>query len=801
MDKDAREPSNDEIQRLLEEVRATRAVREAQEEELQRMREMLRESRTRYFDLYDLAPVGYVTLDSKDTILESNLAAATMLGGPRQALMRHPFPHYILADDRAIFVRHRTRLLETGEMQQFELRLARLHGDVFWARLDASLAFDEESKLPLCLLTIIDIDQAKEQAEAMALNTIIVNAANDAIFTTTGAPDFIITSWNPGAEAIYGWTAGEAIGQSARILQSEYPGRDSEQVRRAILSSGGYKGEVIQTTKSGRRIHVDSRMVARTDAQGEIAGWIGVNRDITERHQAEAALQQSRRNLVQAQRIGHLGSWEWNVPQSTIFWSDELYRIFGVPADFPLTYESIEATIHPDDRAHNNVKVQEALESGQPVDFQFRIVRPDGAIRHIEQHIIAEHDARGALVCLVGIMQDITERRQAETEREALRARLVESERLEMIGRLADGIARDFNNMVTVVIMRAELSLRLLAEGDPSYRHLIEINKAAQHSAGLVRQLLGYAGKQEIAPKTLNLNATIDGMLGLLRELLGEEIDLSFHGASNLWPVYIDPTQIEQVLVNLCINARNAISTTGRVIITTTNTETEHEVWATGFVITPGDYVLLSVTDDGCGMASDILEHIFEPFYTARPADQGSGLGLATVYGIVKQNLGDIQVYSEPGIGSTFNVYLPRFRADGLPRAGAIGALLAEGNGEAILLVEDKADLLHSTSEALHHLGYVVTPCNTPEEALQLVADGRTRFDLLMTDIVMPKMDGRELAARCLALQPAIKCLYVSGYPAQFISKRGLIDDEVYFLRKPFSLAALAAMVRDVLRS
>ena len=791
--------TRDEIRRLLYELRVSQVELEMQNEELRRMQELLLESRGRYFDLYDLAPIGYLTLDDKNAILEANLAIATMLGTTRQVLRVRPFTRYIHRADQDHFYLHRKRLFETGETQQLELRLKRADDSICWVRLDATLAFDEESNQPRFLLTAADIDEAKRQAEAMKLNTIIVNKASDAIFTTTTAPDYIITSWNHGAETIYGWRAEEAIGQSAHMLQNEYPGRDPDTVRRGIVAAGAYTGEVTQVTKDDARVHIDSRVVALTDERGTVTGWINVNRNVTEQKQAEAALRRSQRNLAQAQRIGHIGSWEWDVERATLYWSDELYRIFGVPADFPLTYTSIEGMIHPDDRALNNAKIQEILTTGQAIDFQFRIIRPDGALRHIEQQIVVEPHDGAAPKRLFGIMQDITERLRVETERTALRARLAEAERLEMVGRLAGGIAHDFNNMLAVILMRAEIGMEMTSSDDPTHRYFSEINNTAHRSAGLVRQLLGYAGRQVISPRALDLNTTIEGMLTLLNELVGEEIELVFRGASRPWPVYIDPSQVDQILVNLCINARDAISSTGRVIVTTANVETEQEIWATGAVITPGDYVMVSVTDDGAGIENGVLDHIFEPFYTTKPIGKGSGLGLATVYGIVKQNHGHIQVYSEPGIGSTFTIYLPRYRAGAVPQPGGSNRALAAGHGETILLVEDKAELLHSTAEALRHLGYVVTESSLPEEAEVHAADMQTSIDLLVTDIIMPHMDGRELASRVAAYRPGIKCLYMSGYPAEFIANRGLLGDDVRFLQKPFSLAALAAKVRETL--
>ena len=282
--------SLEQATQLLHELRVHQVELEMQNDELRRVQEALLASRTLYFNLYDLAPVGYLTLDDKNTIYESNLAAATMLGAPRRVIKQLPFTRYIVADDQDAFYLYRKRLFASGEQQPLELRLLRKDGTMFWARLDASLAFDEETNQPLFLLTLVDIDMWKRQAEAMRLNAIIVDAADEAIFTTTAGPEFTITSWNPGAVAIYGWTAAEAIGQSARMLDGAYPGRDSAALRRSTLGGVTFRGKVIQTTKAGDSIHVDSRVVAQLNEQSTIVGWISMNREISAQTEASVLL-------------------------------------------------------------------------------------------------------------------------------------------------------------------------------------------------------------------------------------------------------------------------------------------------------------------------------------------------------------------------------------------------------------------------------------------------------------------------------------------------------------------------------
>ena len=403
-------------------------------------------------------------------------------------------------------------------------------------------------------------------------------------------------------------------------------------------------------------------------------------------------------------------------------------------------------------------------------------------------------------IYLMGIGIDITERKQAEAETEKLQAQLTQVHKMESVGRLAGGVAHDFNNMLGVILGYAELVLGQMEAGQPMYSALQGIQQAARRSADLTRQLLAFARKQTVAPKVLDLNETVASMLNMLRRLIGENIDLAWLPGESLWPINMDPAQVDQILANLCVNARDAIRDTGKVTIETNNVVFD-EVYCTahaGFV--PGEYVLLALSDNGCGMDREALSHLFEPFFTTKEMGKGTGLGLATVYGIIKQNNGFINVYSELDHGTTFKMYLPRYLAKGEPRTSEPEVAKPAATGhETILLVEDEPMILEMTTVMLKRQGYTVLPAAAPGEAIRLAREHAGEIHLLMTDVVMPEMNGRDLARNLLSLYPDLKRLFMSGYTANVIARHGVLNEGVHFIQKPFTMKDLATKIRNVL--
>ncbi|MFH1981403.1 MAG: cache domain-containing protein [Pseudomonadota bacterium] len=400
---------------------------------------------------------------------------------------------------------------------------------------------------------------------------------------------------------------------------------------------------------------------------------------------------------------------------------------------------------------------------------------------------------------LVAIYEDTTAKRQAEVARDAMEKQLLQAQKMESVGRLAGGVAHDFNNMLSVILGYTEMALEQSGPDHQLHSALQEIKNAAQRSADVTRQLLAFARKQTISPKLIDLNKTVKSMLKMLQRLIGENIALVWLPASDLWPVHMDPSQIDQILANLCVNARDAIAGTGKITLETgkVSFDAAYCVDHPGFV--PGDFVLLTASDDGCGMDKQIMANLFEPFFTTKDVDKGTGLGLATVYGIVKQNNGFVNVYSEPGKGTTFKIYLPRYQPTG-DEVQETAPLAPDVRGsETILLVEDESAILKMTTMMLQRLGYTVLAAATPGQASDLARKHSGQIHLLMTDVVMPEMNGLDLARRLQSVYPDLKCLFMSGYTANVIAHHGILDEGVHYIQKPFSKKDLSVKVQESL--
>ena len=398
-------------------------------------------------------------------------------------------------------------------------------------------------------------------------------------------------------------------------------------------------------------------------------------------------------------------------------------------------------------------------------------------------------------------LQDITDRKRAEAEKEKLQSQLNQAQKMESVGRLAGGVAHDFNNMLGVILGRAEMAMDQMDSSQPLFADLQEIRKAAERSANLTRQLLTFARKQTIAPRIIDLNETVEGMLKMLRRLIGEDIDLTWRPKKNLAPVKMDPAQIDQILANLCVNSRDAISGVGKITIETGVVSFDEAYCADHAGFIPGEFIMLAVSDNGCGMNPETVSRLFEPFFTTKEVGKGTGLGLASVYGAVKQNNGFINVYSEPGQGTTVKIYLPPHRAKTPLQADEATAQPTAGGSETILLVEDEPAILEMAAMMLERLGYAVIAAETPGEAIRLAREHGDPIDLLMTDVVMPEMNGRDLAQNLLSIYPDIKRLFMSGYTANVIAHHGVLDEGVYFIQKPFSSKDLGAKLRAILEN
>lgn len=417
--------------------------------------------------------------------------------------------------------------------------------------------------------------------------------------------------------------------------------------------------------------------------------------------------------------------------------------------------------------------------------------RKDGTVFPVE--ISSSHFWLGGREFHVAFARDITARKRMEEQ-------LIHSRKMEAVGQLAGGVAHDFNNMLSVILGYSELIRSRLMPDDPLDREIGEIEKAAARSRDITRQLLAFSRKQIISPRILDLNRQIEGTLNTLFRLIGENIELRFFPGKDLAKIRFDPSQIDQILVNLAVNARDAMPAGGKLTIETANIHIDEEYCRTHLQIEAGSYVLLTVSDNGAGIDRDALPHVFEPFFTTKGVDKGTGLGLATVYGIIQQNRGGITVHSEPGKGATFKICIPSVPPSGGSEDLAADEAKAASSMGRVLLVEDDEMVRTIAKAMLERLGCTVVATRSPDEALAFCAGAETRVDLLLTDVVMPEMSGVELRDRIRTLQPNIKVLFMSGYSSNVIADHGILEEGVHFVQKPFSMNALAKKVRDAMQ-
>jgi PAS domain S-box-containing protein len=917
----------------------------------------------------------------------------------------------------------------------------------------------------------------------------------------------VITFINPAFTETYGYSAEEVVGKTTpRILKSGQAAAETYQTFWSVLrSKRRYQGEFINKTKDGRLLTVEASASAILNSRGQITGFLGIQRDVTEWKRADEALRKSEASLSAAQRIAHIGNWDWDIVNDRAWWSGEMYRIFGVDPKGPMPSigESLKL-MHPDDRASVEVALNVALHEGKPYATQYRIVRPDGVERTVHAQGEVERDASGKPTRMVGIVQDITERTRAEermrilehrfflafnaapepmtisrlsnstyvdvnnaflqttgyerkevigrsslalkfwaapeqrqalleqlrkgpvrdfeivfvtkqgaqrwghlsaeaidvdgercllavtkdvterkraeeelrrlnralrtisecnqalvrasdesellkliceilvdhggfrmawvgyvehdeakrvrpvahageelgylstlnvtwadeplgrgptgtairTERpsiarniggdatfapwreEALRRgyassiglpliadaklgalslyssevdafdpdevellselandlaygvtalrnrsereraenvlkktqeQFLQAQKMEAVGRLAGGVAHDFNNLLTVINGYSDLLLSQSPEGSVERGQLEEIKKAGDRAAALTRQLLAFSRKQVVMPTVLNLNLIVEGMERMLHRVMGEDIQLVVNLSSSLGRVRADAGQIEQIIMNLVVNARDAMPKGGRLSLETTNVELDDGYTRPYASLTPGHYVMLAISDTGCGMDAETQSHIFEPFFTTKGQGKGTGLGLSTAYGIVKQSGGIINVYSEVGRGTTFRVYLQRVD-EPMPEGPKPEEKTAPAVGtETILLVEDEPAVRSLAHMALQSKGYSVLVAGEYIEAMTLARQHVGDIHLLLTDVIMPGLNGRELAHLLSALRPTMKVLFISGYTADAIAQHGILDEGVAFLPKPFTPRELLRKVRETL--
>ena len=595
--------------------------------------------------------------------------------------------------------------------------------------------------------------------------------------------------WNTNFEMVSGYSPKELAAMSPEDF---FHSPDRETIRTSVMEVFE-KGEATaeaaflaknQTTTSyfftGRRFLLDGK-----------ACLTGMGIDITERKKTEAALQASEKKSRAIFERSPVGIILLDSQSVVLDCNEHFAGIFEVPRERYL-----------------GIRLLDRLPVGPIRDHLLVTMAGDGIHRFEDSHISIFSGKQVYLSIisekitpdlLIVVITDITEQKQAATDQEKLQEQLLQAQKMESVGRLAGGVAHDFNNMLTAILGHAELAMLNCPPEESIQINLKVIESAARRSADLVRQLLAFARKQTVTLKVLDLNDCITGLLQMLVRLIGEDIDLVWKPADDVWSIKVDPSQIDQILANLCVNARDAIEGVGKITIGTKNTVVDAEYCALQPTVSPGEYVQLSVSDNGFGMDKEVIEHIFEPFFTTKEVGKGTGLGLSTVYGIVKQNQGFVNVYSEPGKGTTFKIYLPRFAASAVEAKVENKTEIPKGHGQLVLLVEDEEVILKVGEAMLTRLGYRVLAATAPSEALRQARAHAGEIELLITDVIMPEMNGRDLATRLVGVIPGLKCLFTSGYSADIIAHHGVLDEKINFIQKPFSFLELAVKVSKVM--
>ncbi len=696
-------------------------------------------------------------------------------------------------------------------------RLRRHDGEYRWVQDDGQPRYDTQGNFLGYIGHCLDVTELKRAEQSINEQKLRLSQTIEFLPDATFVIDSrgTVIAWNEAMENLTGIASSEMLGQAdyayalpfyreRRPIMIDLALNPDDRIAQSYASFHRENGRIVSESYFENFRDRGETWLWNTASlfyapDGQVLGAIEIIRDITSIKQAErqqqhslsllnAALDSTRDGILVVDKSGRITRWNqkfaamWKISPAALASYDNVALEYVLPQ-----------LANPDQFLD---KVSEIYAQEDRTSFDYVEFR-DGRLfeRYSQPQRIGDE-----IVGRVWSFHDITQQRLAESDRLKIEAQFYQAQKMEAVGRLAGGIAHDFNNMLNVIIGHTEMAEMKMDPASPLQGNIEEIAKAARRSADLVGQLLGFARKQLVSPEVLDINDATENMLKMLRTTIGEDIDLIWKPSGHLWPVTIDPVQVSQLLANLVVNARDAISGNGKIIIETDNREFDVTYCGQHAGFIPGQYVMLSVTDDGCGMSKDTMSKLFEPFFTTKPQGMGTGLGLATVYGIVKQNNGFINVYSEPSQGSTFKIYLPRATSEIDPSVEPQSWKEMPRGSETILLVEDEPALLQIGEELLKYLGYKVLIANSPNQALQLALEYEGEIGLLLTDVVMPEMSGRELSQKICALRPGIKLLFMSGYTANVIAHKGVLDGGINFIQKPFSLDDMAVKIRNVLK-
>ena len=769
--------------------------------ERKRAEEALLDSEQRFRNLVENAPDVIYTLAPDGKITSLNPAFERITRWPRSNWLYKHFTSILHPDDLSRGLEFFQRIMKGEKIAPFQLRVLRKSGDYLVAEFMATP--HTKNGFVIGMLGIgHDITERKRIEVALReseerFRELYDNAPVGYFeYNTEGR----ITNVNRTEIEMLGYTLDDMVGKP--VWEFIVEGEAARQQILAKLSGAMPPARGLERTyrrKDGTTFPAIFEDRLLQDEKGDIKGIRATIQDITERKQTEEALRSSEEKYRTILENIEDGYYEVDIAGNLTFFNDSFCRIYGYPR---------EELMGMNDRQYTDQENAKELfqtfnklyRTGEPTKgFDWEIIRKDGTKRCIDASVSLMKDSSGNRIGFRGIVRDVTERTQADKEMAILQEQLRHSQKMEAIGQLAGGVAHDFNNLLTLIKGYSQLSLQEIKEDSPLKLNIEEIRRAADKAADLTRQLLAFSRRQIMEMKVLDLNTILRNLDKMLRRVIGEDIELVTILAEDLGRVKADIGQIEQVVMNLSVNARDAMPQGGKLIIETVNVGLDGKYARNHIAVKPGRYAMLSVSDTGAGMTSEVRDRVFEPFFTTKEKGKGTGLGLSTVYGIVKQSGGNIWVYSEPGKGTTFKIYLPsvdepleelgeRVKVKEIPRGT-----------ETILIVEDEEKVRKLAVRILEKQGYKVLEASQGLDAFLIVEEYEDLIHLLVTDVVMPKISGREMADRIAEIRPEIKVLYMSGYTDNATIHHGVLGGGMKFIQKPFTVEGLARKVREVL--
>ncbi|WP_319547862.1 PAS domain S-box protein [Desulfogranum marinum] len=752
--------------------------------------ERLRESENKFFLAFDASPDAININRLEDGLyIDVNKGFTELTGFTKDDIFEKTSLDINIWHDPLDRQRLVQSLQREGVCENIEVKFRKKDGSVTTTLMSAKIISLENTPHILSITRDISKLRAAERQilEQNILFETMFNAIDDGVVITD--TDRKILYANKGMEKTFGYLPEELRGKTTKIL---YAASDAYQTAgKRIFGKDAQQEDKVYVTsykhRSGKEFPGETFGVKLYDQNDKWIGNLGVMRDVSKRMERKAerdrliaAIEQTRDAIVITDKDAKI---KYVNPAFEIISGYTSEEVFDKNPRI-LKSDEQDASFYQD--------LWQTLNSGQT--FKGRMVnkRKDGDFFTEEATISPVFDPEGQLVHFIAVKRDITEQISLESQ-------LQQAQKMEAVGRLTGGVAHDFNNILGVIIGYTEMALEDVDPKDNLYGLLGKILNAAERSATIVRQLLAFSRKQTISPKVIDLNSAVANMLQMLHRLIGENIDLTWVPDSDTLIIKIDPSQIDQILANLCVNAKDSITGSGNIIIETARVTFDQEYCADHFGFYPGEFIQLSVSDNGCGIDKENQEHIFEPFFTTKGLGDGTGLGLSMVYGIVKQNGGFINLYSEPNKGTTFKLYFPSCDEENRKTGKVITSSNRKSWGETILLVEDDLTVLAMTQKMLEKIGYSILPASRPSEAIQIAEDYSGDIDLVFTDVVMPEMTGKEMAERIKPLYPNVSVLFTSGYTANVIAHNGILDEGVQFIQKPFSLDQLAHTLQSIL--